>query len=171
MIQWTTNSSVLIKLPGLKKPCAQTTFTRCRRVSSPARCNTAIYGQDTLCSIVYSLPSRWRLFASRSDADALDAHGAPVIWRKTPPRRQTARPVVSPAQWSPGSSPDLWCKSFFIYSELYIFIYIIFIFLQRCICVELRHLSERWWIFGSWASIGGATTTSPSPQNVPSGGF
>lgn len=36
---------------------------------------------------------------------------------ETPPRRPTARPVASPAQWSPGSSQGSWCKSC-IYSFL-----------------------------------------------------
>ncbi len=31
---------------------------------------------------------------------------------------QTARPVASPAQWSPGSSLDLWCKSFYYFFSI-----------------------------------------------------
>lgn len=48
---------------------------------------------------------------------------------ETPPRRPTARPVASPAQWSPGSSPDLWCKSF-IYS-LFLFLFFANMYLCR----------------------------------------
>lgn len=64
---------------------------------SPGRCNTAIYGQDALRSTVYSPPSRWRPCARRAtDADALDAHGAPVIWRKLLPADRQR--VLSPLQ-------------------------------------------------------------------------
>lgn len=31
---------------------------------------------------------------------------------------QTARPVASPAQWSPGSSLDLWCKWYFLFNSI-----------------------------------------------------
>lgn len=31
---------------------------------------------------------------------------------------QTARPVAFPAKWSPGSSLDLWCKSFYLFHSV-----------------------------------------------------
>lgn len=72
---------------------------------TPVRCVTAP-STGRSCAALY--PSRRRLCASRRClSDAL------VIRRKTPLRRQRVL-STSPAQWSPGSSQGLWCKSFFI---------------------------------------------------------
>lgn len=63
-------------------------------------CNSALYGPEPQCLCLSFTPSPVRV---RSDA--------PVIRRKTPPRRQRVL-SPSPAQWSPGSSLGWWCKSF-----------------------------------------------------------
>lgn len=68
------------------------------------RCATPPSMDKSCAASVY--PSRRRLCASRRSRS-----DAPVIRRKTPPRRQRVL-SPSPAQWSPGSSPGLWCKSF-----------------------------------------------------------
>lgn len=72
----------------------------------PVRCAT-LPSMDKSCAPRTVYPSSRR----RPCASRRSRSHAPVIRRKTPPRRQR---VLSPssAQWSPGSSLGLWCKSF-----------------------------------------------------------
>lgn len=76
---------------------------------------------------------------------------------ETPPRRPTARPVASPAQWSPGSSPDLWCKSF-IYS----------LWICCCCC---KHVFVRSSVIRAsgdgGCSVGGHRSEEPPPPPPP----
>lgn len=95
-------------LPQILRPQNHPNMTVCgppaiKSVSSApvcGLCSSAIYGRSCASS-VYPAPCASR--RGRSDA--------PVIRRKTPPRRLR---VLSPssAKWSPGSSLGSWCKSF-----------------------------------------------------------
>lgn len=83
--------------------CILRVWLQIQSALTPVRCATPP-SMDTSCAAsVY--PSRRRPCASRRSRS-----DAPVIRRKTPPRRQRVL-SPSPAQWSPGSSLGLWCKS------------------------------------------------------------
>lgn len=80
---------------------------------------TACSAQHCHLWIRAALPALFTLHhaVARVRASRRSRSDAPVIRRKTPPRRQR---VLSPssAQWSPGSSLGLWCKSSLLFAKI-----------------------------------------------------